>query len=85
MRRYRVAVQVVPRRGLLDPQGKAVADALHTLGFGGVAAVHVGRHLVLDVDAADEEAARRDTREMCERLLANPVTEDFEIAEVTPS
>ena len=62
-----------------------MADALHTLGFGGVAAVHVGRHLVLDVDAADAEAARLATREMCERLLANPVTEDFEIAEVTPS
>jgi phosphoribosylformylglycinamidine synthase len=85
MSRYRVAVQVVPRRGLLDPQGKAVADALHTLGFGGVAAVHVGRHLVLDVDATDADAARRQTREMCERLLANPVTEDYEIAEVTPS
>ena len=85
MCRYRVAVQVVPRRGLLDPQGKAVADALHTLGFGGVAAVHVGRHLVLDVDAADADTARRQTREMCERLLANPVTEDYEIAEVTPS
>ena len=85
MSRYRVAVQIIPRRGLLDPQGKAVADALHTLGFGGVAAVHVGRHLVLDVDAADEETARRQTREMCERLLANPVTEDYEIAEVTSS
>jgi len=85
MSRYRVAVQVVPRRGLLDPQGKAVADALHALGFGGVATVHVGRHLVLDVDAADEETARRQTREMCERLLANPVTEDYEIAEVTSS
>jgi phosphoribosylformylglycinamidine synthase subunit PurS len=85
MSRYRVAVQVVPRRGLLDPQGKAVADALHPLGFGGVAAVHVGRHLVLDVDAADADTARRQTREMCERLLANPVTEDYEIAEVTPS
>jgi phosphoribosylformylglycinamidine synthase PurS subunit len=85
MSRYRVAVQVVPRRGLLDPQGKAVADALHTLGFAGVAAVHVGRHLVLDLDADDEDTARRQTREMCERLLANPVTEDYEIAEVTPS
>ena len=85
MSRFRVAVQVVPRRGLLDPQGKAVADALHTLGFGGVVAVHVGRHLVLDLDVADEETARRQTREMCERLLANPVTEDYEIAEVTPS
>ena len=85
MTRYRVAVHIVPRKGVLDPQGKAVADALHSLGFGGVAAVHVGRHLVLEVDAADEESARRETREMCERLLANPVTEDYEIAEVTSS
>jgi phosphoribosylformylglycinamidine synthase len=83
MIRYRVAVHVVPRRGLLDPQGKAVADALHTLGFGGVAAVHVGRHLVLEIDAADEAAARNQTSLMCEKLLANPVTEDFEIATVT--
>jgi phosphoribosylformylglycinamidine synthase PurS subunit len=85
MNRYRVAVQVVPRRGLLDPQGKAVADALHTLGFGTVASVHVGRHLVLEVEAANDSAARQQTREMCERLLANPVTEDFEIAEVNPA
>lgn len=83
MSRFRVAIQVVPRRGLLDPQGKAVADALHTLGFPGVSDVHVGRHLVLEVEAADEAAARRDTQAMCERLLANPVTEDFEIATVT--
>ncbi len=85
MSRFRVAVQVVPRRGLLDPQGKAVADALHSLGFRGIAAVHVGRHLVLDLDAPDEETARRETRDMCERLLANPVTEDFEVAGVSAS
>ncbi|MEP6620567.1 MAG: phosphoribosylformylglycinamidine synthase subunit PurS [bacterium] len=83
MTRYRVAVHVVPRRGLLDPQGKAVADALHTLGFAGVASVHVGRHLVLEVDAGDENAARTQTTSMCDRLLANPVTEDFEIASVS--
>ncbi|MES2177755.1 MAG: phosphoribosylformylglycinamidine synthase subunit PurS [Gemmatimonadota bacterium] len=83
MTRYRVAIEVVPRKGLLDPQGKAVADALHTLGFGGVASVHVGRHLVLEIDAADEDAARNDTTRMCAQLLANPVTEDFEIASVT--
>lgn len=82
MNRYRVAVQIVPRRGLLDPQGKAVADALHTLGFGGVSDVRVGRHLVIDADATDAAAAERSAREMCERLLANPVTEDFEIADV---
>ncbi|MEO7456184.1 MAG: phosphoribosylformylglycinamidine synthase subunit PurS [Gemmatimonadaceae bacterium] len=83
MSRYRVAVHVVPRRGLLDPQGKAVADALHTLGFSGVASVHVGRHLVLDVDSASESDAREQTSRMCAQLLANPVTEDFEIASVT--
>lgn len=82
MNRYRVAVHIVPRRGLLDPQGKAVADALHTLGFGGVSDVRVGRHLLIDADAADAEAAEQSAREMCERLLANPVTEDFEIAAV---
>lgn len=83
MNRFRVAVQVVPRRGLLDPQGKAVADALHTLGFGAVSGVHVGRHLVLELDAPDADGARSMTREMCERLLANPVTEDFHIGEVS--
>jgi len=83
MTRFRVAVHVVPRRGLLDPQGKAVADALHTLGFGAVTSVHVGRHLVLELDAPDVAGARSMTREMCERLLANPVTEDFHIAEVS--
>ncbi|MFL5575348.1 MAG: phosphoribosylformylglycinamidine synthase subunit PurS [Gemmatimonadaceae bacterium] len=83
MNRYRVAVHIVPRRGLLDPQGKAVAGALHTLGFSGVREVRVGRHVVLEVEARDEADAGRATREMCERLLANPVTEDYEIASVT--
>ncbi len=81
--RYRVAVHVVPRQGLLDPQGKAVADALHSLGFGSVSSVHVGRHLVLEVEAADEGDARDQTKRMCAQLLANPVTEDFEIASVS--
>jgi len=82
MSTFRVSVHIVPRQGILDPQGKAVADALHTLGFGGVADARVGRHLVLDVNAATAAAAESSVREMCERLLANPVTEDFEIAAV---
>ena len=83
MSRYRVAIHIVPRRGLLDPQGKAVADALHTLGFGGVRDVRVGRHVIVETEAESADAADRRAREMCERLLANPVTEDFEIAGVT--
>ncbi len=82
MTRYRVAVHIIPRKGLLDPQGKAVADALHTLGFGGVSSVHVGRHLVLEIDAESETTAREMTSSMCAQLLANPVTEDFAIASV---
>ena len=80
--KFRVSVHIVPRQGILDPQGKAVADALHTLGFSGVAEARVGRHLVLDVNAATQQAAEESVRSMCEKLLANPVTEDFEIAGV---
>ncbi len=82
MKKFRVAVHIVPRKGLLDPQGKAVADALHTLGFQAVGDVHVGRHLVIETNAADAKAAETSVREMCGRLLANPVTEDYVIAEV---
>ena len=82
MTRFRVSVHIIPRRGLLDPQGKAVTDALHTLGFAGVVEVHVGRHLVIETSAKDVSAAEASVRTMCERLLANPVTEDFEIAGV---
>ena len=79
MKSYRVAVHIVPRKGILDPQGKAVEGALHSLGFDGVRDVHVGRHIVVETEAAGEGEARDAVRRMCERLLANPVTEDFEI------
>ena len=83
MTRYRIAVHIVPRTGILDPQGKAVADALHSLGFGSVRDVRVGRHLVIDTDASEPAAAERNVRDMCAKLLANPVTEDYEIAGVS--
>ncbi len=82
MTRYRVSVHIVPRLGILDPQGKAVTGALHSLGFTGVTDTRVGKHVVLEIDAADAIAADAAARAMCERLLANPVTEDFEIAGV---
>ena len=82
MSHYRVAVHITPRRGILDPQGKTVADALHTLGFSAVQDVHVGRYIIVELDAANSNAVEQSTREMCERLLANPVTEDFAIASV---
>ena len=71
MTRYRVLVR--PKAGILDPQGQAVERALPALGFKGVANVHVGRLVELDV----EDASR--LPEMCEKLLANPLIEDYEI------
>ena len=79
MSRFRVAVHITPRKGLLDPQGEAVTGALHSLGFHGVGAAHVGRYIVLETEAPTAEAAVSDARAMCGKLLANPVTEDFEI------
>ena len=69
----RVRVLVRPKAGILDPQGQAVERALPALGFGGVENVHVGRLIELDV----EDPTR--VEEMCERLLANPLIEDYEI------
>lgn len=79
MSRFRIAVHITPRKGLLDPQGQAVAGALHSLGFKGVAAAHVGRYIVLETEAPDARAAEAEVKAMCGKLLANPVTEDFEI------
>lgn len=80
MSRFRVSVQIVPRKGLLDPQGKAVTDALHALGFSNVDDTRIGRHIVLDVAAESAAAAEISVKAMCDKLLANPVTEDYQIA-----
>jgi phosphoribosylformylglycinamidine synthase subunit PurS len=79
MAKFRIAVHITPRKGLLDPQGKAVRDALNTLGFKSVGAVHVGRYIIIETDAYDAISAEDTVTEMCRKLLANPVTEDFEI------
>jgi phosphoribosylformylglycinamidine synthase len=77
---YGIEVRVTPRRGILDPQGKAVGGALSSLGFGGVGEVHVGRLIVFSLQAASEDEAREQATAMCRQLLANPVTEDFDVA-----
>ena len=69
----RARVLVRPKEGILDPQGVAVEQALPALGFAGVQNVHVGR--IVELDVAD--ASQLD--EMCRRLLANPLVEDYEV------
>ena len=71
------SVRVMPRTGLLDPQGQAVEHALTALGFEEAGSVRVGRAIELDVDAASRDAAEARARQMCDKLLANPVTEDY--------
>ena len=69
----RARVLIRPKQGILDPQGVAVERALPALGFDGVSDVHVGRLVELDVDDASQ------LQPMCEKLLANPLVEDYEI------
>jgi phosphoribosylformylglycinamidine synthase len=66
-------VLIRPKAGILDPQGEAVQRALPALGFEGVASVHVGRLVELEVEDGSE------LESMCEKLLANPLVEDYEI------
>lgn len=79
MTRYRIHVRVVPRAGLLDPQGQAVEHALAALGFPEAANVRVGKAIELDVEAPSPEVAKERARQMCDKLLANPVTEDYRV------
>ena len=69
----RARVLIRPKQGILDPQGVAVERALPALGFAGVANVHVGRLVELDVDDASQ------VQPMCEKLLANPLVEEYEV------
>ena len=74
----RATVLIRPKAGVLDPQGQAVETSLKQLGFA-VADARVGRVVDLHVDAADAAAARAEVERMCERLLANPLIESYEI------
>lgn len=80
MSSYTAEVRITPRAGLLDPEGKAVQNALRSLEFDDVEDVRVGRLVRLRLSAGSDAAARASADAMCRKLLANPVTEDYEIA-----
>lgn len=71
-----MVVTVMPKAGVLDPQGQAVAGALAQLGFGGVGEVRIGKRIELTI-TGDDPAGQ--AREMCERLLANALIEDYSV------
>ncbi len=80
MAAYAVHVEVSHRPGIADPAGATVERALPALGYTNVTQVHIGKVIRLMVDAPDADAARAQATEMCERLLANPVIESYEVS-----
>ena len=70
-------VYVTLKQEVLDPQGDAVRRALGSLGFEDVKSVRVGKLIEIEVDAKDRDAARKELEQMCQKLLVNPVIEDF--------
>lgn len=72
-------VTVYPRREILDPQGKAIRDALSRVGFPGVEDVRAGKSFEISLKSQDPDAAQRELRDMCEKLLANTVVEDYSV------
>ena len=76
---YRAHIRVVPRAGLLDPQGQAVEHALTALGFAETESVRIGKAIEVEVKASSKADAEQRVRRMCDKLLANPVTEDYQV------
>ncbi len=78
--KYTVEIDVMPHKNLLDPQGKAVANSMERIGLSTVHDVRIGKHITLQVDAENEEAAIGIAEKACKSLLVNPVMEYFEIS-----
>lgn len=76
---HRVVVDVMLKPEILDPQGQAVANALPSLGFAPPAGLRIGRHVVLDLEAPDADAALAQATSVAQTLLANPVIEEFAV------
>ena len=80
MPRYEAQVEVTHRPGILDPAGATVERALPALGWANVSQVRIGKSIRLEIDAPDAAAATAQVEEMCERVLTNPVIEDYELS-----
>ena len=70
---------VMPKKAVLDPQGKTVQSALEHMGYSGITAVHVGKYLEIELDGADKETASRQLNEAAHKFLSNPVIEDYKL------
>jgi phosphoribosylformylglycinamidine synthase len=82
--RFLAKVDVMPKQGISDPQGQTIERALPALGLEGISSVRVGKSISFQIDASDEDEARKRAGEVCDRLLANPVLESFNLVVLPP-
>jgi phosphoribosylformylglycinamidine synthase len=75
---YVAEIDVMPLKALLDPQGKAVTNTMHNIGFKTVENVRIGKHITLNVEAENLTEAEKKVKEMCNKVLSNPIMEYFE-------
>ncbi len=75
---YIAEIDVMPLKALLDPQGKAVTNTMHNIGFKTVQNVRIGKHITLNLEAKDMSEAENKVKEMCSKVLSNPIMEHFE-------
>ena len=76
--KFRAEIDIMPQKALLDPQGKAVTSGLRNLNLGGIESARIGKHISLELEAADEKEAGKLVEEACIKLLANQITESFD-------
>ena len=79
MKEFKAQIKITLKKGILDVQGKAVEHALHSISYEAINNVRIGKYVELTVDAADKNEAEKLVKEASEKLIANPIIEDFEI------
>lgn len=76
---YQAKIYITLRESVLDPQGTAVRKALDAMGYSNIKDVRIGRYLLVDIDTYDKALAESQAHDMCKKLLANPVIEDYKL------
>lgn len=75
--KFTAEINVMPKKGLLDPQGKAVSQSMGNIGLSQIGEVRIGKHISLEVEATNEDQASEFVKVACEKLLANPIMESY--------
>ncbi|MEQ9262299.1 MAG: phosphoribosylformylglycinamidine synthase subunit PurS [Owenweeksia sp.] len=77
--KFTAEIDIMPHKALLDPQGKAVSNSMKNVGLPEISGVRIGKHISLEVEAANKSEAEEKVNEACRKLLVNQITENFEV------